>query len=76
MIGGNAIGQCVRSAGIIRHVAADGTGGLAARIGSVEIAVFGDGFGDIEIDDAGFDDGESIFQIDSREFDPIATATK
>ena len=64
MISGDAVGQGVRPAGIIGDIAADGAGGLAAGIRRVEEAVFGDGFGDIEIDHAGFDNGDAVLQID------------
>jgi len=47
VIRSHAIGKRVRSAGIIRDVAADRTGSLAARIGSVEEPVFGDCFADV-----------------------------
>ena len=39
MIGGDAVGQRVRPAGVLRDVAADRAGALAGRIGRVEITV-------------------------------------
>ena len=39
VIGGDAVGQRVRAAGVLRHVAADGAGALAGGIGRVEITV-------------------------------------
>ena len=44
MVGRDAVGERVRPAGIVRDVAADGASGLAAWVGRVEKAVFGDGF--------------------------------
>ena len=59
-----AIGKRVRAAGIIGHVAADGTGCLAARVRRIEEAVFRDGFRNINIDDAWFDNSDVVLQID------------
>ena len=67
MIGGDAVGQRVRAAGIVATLPPIGAGGLAAWIGGVEEAVLGDRFGDIEVDDAGFDDGDAILQIDAQD---------
>jgi hypothetical protein len=39
VIGGHAVGQRVRTAGVLRHIAADGAGALAGGIGRVEIAL-------------------------------------
>ncbi len=64
VIGGHAVGERMRPAGIIGHVTADGAGRLAAGIGRVEETVFGDRFGDVDVDHAGFDDSDAIFQID------------
>src|SRR6266542_1671492 len=58
-----AIGKRVRATGIICHVAADGTGCLAARVRRVKEAVFRDGFRNIDIDDAWFDNGDAVLQI-------------
>ena len=48
VIGRDAVGERMRPAGIVGDVAADRACGLAARIGRVKKAVFGDCFGDIE----------------------------
>ena len=64
MIRGHAVSEGVRSAGVVGDVAANGTSGLAARIGRVEESVFGHGSCYIGIDDAGLDDGDTILQID------------
>src|SRR5512139_606583 len=63
MVGRDAIGERVRPTGIVRDVAADGASRLAARIGGVEEAVSSDGFGDVQINHAGLDDGEAVFQV-------------
>jgi hypothetical protein len=54
----------VRAAGVVRDVAADRARRLAARIGRVEKSVLGDRLRDCEIDDAGLDDRDAIFEID------------
>ncbi len=64
MIGRHAVRKGVRPAGIVGHVAADGTGGLAAGIRGIEIPVFRHSFGHVEVDHAGFDHSNAIFQVD------------
>src|SRR5262249_46320328 len=64
VIDGDAVGERVRAAGIVRDVAADRARRLAARIGRVEKPVLGDRLRDFQIDDAGLDDGDAIFEID------------
>ena len=64
MIGGDAVGEGVRAAGVFGDVAADGAGFLAGGIGREVEAVVLDGAREVEIDDAGLDDGALIF--DSR----------
>ena len=66
MIGGDAVGQRVRSAGILRHVAADGAGALAGGIGRVEVAAALDRQRDVEIDDAGLYHRPLVFESISR----------
>ncbi len=64
VIGGNAAGEGVWAAGVFSDVAADGGGFLAGGIGGeIEASVF-DGAGDVEIDDAGLDDGALVFEIE------------
>ena len=55
VIGGDAVGQRVRAAGVFGDVAADGAGALAGGIGRVEVAVAFHRRGDIEIDHAGLE---------------------
>jgi hypothetical protein len=64
VICGYAVGERVRAAGVFGDVAADGGGFLAGRVGrEIEAGVL-DRAGDVEIDDAGLDDGALIFEID------------
>ncbi len=70
VIGGDAVGEGMRPAGIVGDIAADGASGLAARIGRVEKTVFGDRFGYVDIDHAGFDDGKYGFLDRFSKFDP------
>ena len=64
MIGGDAIRQRVRTAGVLRHVAADGAGALAGGIGRVEIAFALDGLRNFEIHDAGLEHRAFVCQVD------------
>jgi hypothetical protein len=67
VIGGDAIGECVRAAGVFGDVAADGGGFLAGGIGcEVEAGVF-DGAGDVEIYDAGLNDGALVFEVEFKD---------
>jgi hypothetical protein len=68
VIGGDAAGESVRATGVFGDVAADGAGFLAGGIGGeIEAGVF-DGASDIEIDDAGLDDGAPIIEIEGEDF--------
>jgi hypothetical protein len=60
VIGRDTVGERVRPSGIIRDIAADRASGLAARIGRIKEAVFGDRPGKIDVDDARFDDGNAV----------------
>ena len=62
--GGETVFQAVRAAGVFGDVAADAADGLRGGIGGVEIAVREDAGGDVEIDDAGFDDDAGVGEID------------
>ena len=64
MIGGHAIGQSVRTAGILGDVAADGAGALAGWIGRVKVAAALNGERDVQIDHAGLDNGALIVEVD------------
>ena len=64
VIGGDAVGQGVGSAGIFGDVAADGAGALAGGIGRIEIAAALDRQRDIEIDHAGLHYRALVFEID------------
>ena len=55
MRGGKSVFQAVRAAGIFRHVATDAANRLRRRIGRVEILLWLDAAGHIEIDDSGLD---------------------
>ena len=63
VIGGDAVGQGVRSAGVFGDIAADGAGALAGGIGRVEIAAALHGERDIEIDHAGLHHDALVFQV-------------
>ena len=52
MIGGDAVFQRVRPAGVFGHIAAYGARALTGRIGRVVQMVFLDGFGQVHVDDA------------------------
>ena len=62
--GGEAVFEAVGAAGVFGDVAADAADGLRRGIGSVEIALREDARGDVEIDDAGFDDDAGVGEID------------
>ena len=64
VIGGDSIGQGVRSAGVFGDVAADGAGALAGGIGRIEITAALDRQRDIQIDHAGLYDGALVFEIE------------
>ena len=69
VIGGDAVGQGVRAAGVFRDVAADGAGALAGGVGRVEIAAALHRQGDVQVDHAGLHHGALVFQIDFE--DPV-----
>ncbi len=82
MVDGDAVGQRVRATGIFGDIAADGAGFLAGGIGGkIETSVF-DGARDVEIHDAGLDNGAGVFEIEledtvhSREHDHDAAAAR
>src|SRR6516225_11682535 len=64
MIGGDAVGQRVRAAGVLGHVASDGAGALAGRIGRIEIAGVLNGQGQVQVDHTRLDHGSLIAEID------------
>ena len=57
VVGGDAVLEAVRPAGVLRHVAADGAGGLARRIGHVVEAVGRHGLGEPGVHHAGLEHG-------------------
>ena len=63
VIGGDAVREGVRAAGIFGNVAADGAGFLAGRIGRKMQSGVGDGGAEIGIHYAGLDGGALIFDI-------------
>ena len=64
VIGGDAVGEGVRAAGVFGDVAADGAGFPTRRIGGeIKTVRFG-GAGEFVIDDAGLDDGAPIFDVE------------
>lgn len=67
MIGGDAVRERVRAAGVFRDVPADGAGFLAGGIRREVKAVRLGGQCDVEIDDAGLDNGALIFRIDGQD---------
>ena len=69
MIGGHAVLEAVRPAGVLGHVAADGAGALARGIGDVVQPVRAHRFGEPRVDHAGFHHGPPV-RRDDRE-DPV-----
>ena len=66
---GHAVGEAVRPAGVVGHVAADGAHLLARRIGR-EVETEGRKvFGEVEVDDARLDPGDAVVEVDVE--DPI-----
>jgi hypothetical protein len=64
VIGGDAVGEGVRAAGVFGDVAADGAGFPTGRIGGeIKTVRFG-GAGEFVIDDAGLDDGALVFDVE------------
>lgn len=64
MVAGHAVFEAVCAAGIEGDVAADGADLLAAGVGGEVETVRGGGLGDVEIDDARFDDGDALEGIE------------
>src|SRR5262249_1039423 len=64
VIGGDAVGQRMRTAGVLRDIAADGAGALARRIRRVEVALRLDCQRDIQVDDAWLHDGALVREVD------------
>ena len=64
MAGGDAFGEAVRTAGVVRHVAADRARLLAARIGREVQAVFGDGAAEVEVEHSRLDPGPPCVRVD------------
>ena len=69
MIGRDAIGQRVRTAGVFGNVAADSAGALAGGIGRVEVAEGLHRERDIQIDHAGLHHRALVLEIDFE--DPV-----
>ena len=67
MIGGDPVGERMRPAGIIRDIAADGAGGLAARVRRIKKPSLATALVTSSIDHAGFDDGDTVLQIDFQD---------
>src|SRR4051812_22187198 len=64
----HAVLEAVRSAGVLRHVAADGAGGLAGRIRRIQQSVWRDIAVETEIDDPRLDGGAAILDIERDDF--------
>src|SRR2546427_13231096 len=62
--GRKAILETMRAAGFFRDVAADAADGLGRRVRRIEVFLRLDASGDIQIDDARFDDDARIRKID------------
>ena len=67
MIGGDAVGQRVRAAGIFRYVAADGAGFLAGRIGREMQAGVRDGDAEVGIHHAGLHRGALVLDVNFQD---------
>ncbi len=63
MIGGDAVGERMRSAGIFRDVSADGAGLLARRIGREMEPTVRHGNAEVEIHHAGLHRGALVFDV-------------
>ena len=68
VIGGDAVGQRVRAAGIFGYVAADGAGFLAGRVRRKMQAEMFDGQAEIGVHDAGLDASALVRGIDLENF--------
>lgn len=67
MIGGNAVSESMRAAGIFGDIAADGTRFLTRRIGGEIEVVWLGGKCEIEINDAWLNDRALIFRIEFKD---------
>ena len=67
MVGGDAVLEAVRPAGVLGDVAAEGAGGLARRIGRVVQAVRRDRLGEPGVDHAGLHHGAAAHRIDRED---------
>ena len=61
MVGGDAVGERMWTSRVVGDVAADGASGLTAGIRAVKETMLRYCFGDVEVDDAGLDDGNAVF---------------
>ena len=69
VVDGDAIFERMRAAGIGGHVAADGAGALARRVGGIVIARAGQRLGEPQVGHAGLDHCHAIARVDLE--DPI-----
>ena len=82
MVDGDAVLERVRSAGIGGHVAADGAGALARRIGGKVVTGAGQGLRELQVGHARLDQGHPVAEIDlkdlvhAREHDDHAAAQR
>ena len=60
----HAVGETVQAAGVLCDVAADGAGGHARRIRNVAQAAVSHRGADVGVDDARFDDGDPVRDVD------------
>ena len=74
VVGGQAVFQAVHAAGIFRHVAADGAGDLARRIGRVVEALICDGMADGEVGDPRLRHDAAVGEIDVEDALELAEA--
>ena len=64
VVRGDAVGEAVRSAGVLGHVTADGAGSLARRVRRVVQPKLGGCLGEFDVDDPRLDQRGSIARID------------
>jgi hypothetical protein len=74
IIGGQPVLQAVHAAGVLRHVAADGAGDLAGRIGCVIEAVALHRLGDGEVGDARLHPRAAVVDVDFEDLVEFAEA--
>ena len=67
MSGGETVFQAMRAPRIFRDVSADSANGLRRRIGGIKIFLRLDDAGDVEIEDAGFDDDAGVRDVDFKD---------